>query len=148
MKKRIVFAMVGIACMALPLVHADTPAAQPGSPGGLSWFYTTETVVVDEVLSANDNGYRSNAYVVAWNNSRVAVEDTLARTSYRVGDRIKILVMRHELDAKTRTLHFAVAPEKARCTKPGRGTVDAAPPVTGRREEGSGCSAVPGDAVE
>lgn len=114
MSKLIVLTAGLFACTASTLVHAQSPSRQADAKSGFPGFYTTETVVVDEVLAADENGYRSNAYVVTWNNSRVAVEDNLARSHYRVGDKIKVLVMRHQVndDPKMRLLHFAVAPEK------------------------------------
>ena len=100
------------------LVHAQPAGPVSDAKSEVAPFYTTETVVVDEVLRLDDNGFRSNAYVATWNNSRVAVEDTLSRTNYRVGDKIKVLVTRLQVgsDPKMRLLHFMVVPE-SKCTK-------------------------------
>jgi hypothetical protein len=118
MKKLIAAALVGVAAVVPVFVQAESPGAQADANDGAP-FFTVESVVVDEVLGAEENGFRSNTYVVTWNNSRVAVEDPLARSNYRVGDKIKIMVMRIQVNnnPKVRLLDFAVAQEKTELTK-------------------------------
>jgi len=69
-----------------PPVHAQTsfPA------------FTKENAVVEEVVSAVDDGYRFRAYVVRWHGARVLVSDLLAESNGAVGDTIHFMVGRND----------------------------------------------------
>ena len=56
--------------------------------------YTLETARVEEVLQAFEGNYKNIAYVVAWNGSRVAVEDPSSSSTHREGDTINFMAQR------------------------------------------------------
>jgi hypothetical protein len=60
----------------------------------ISLSSSNETAVVEEVLTAQADGYRFLAYIVELNGARVAVSDVFANTTYGVGDRITFPVSR------------------------------------------------------
>jgi hypothetical protein len=54
----------------------------------------SETGTVEEVLQAQENGYRFTAYIVRWHGKRVAVIDAQSSPPHAVGDPIDLVVMR------------------------------------------------------
>jgi len=71
----------------------------------------TSTASVEEVLSVQDDGYRSIAYLAKWHGLRVAVTDPLASTSQHVGDSINI-VATHSALADRQLLMFNLLPDE------------------------------------
>jgi len=81
------------------------------SPTDISGGAESTTGVVEEVLSAEDSGYRSIGYVVqAQGGTQIAVEDPIAQTHYAVGDNISLLALRMQLKG-TGTLNFMALPD-------------------------------------
>jgi hypothetical protein len=76
-------------------VEPQAPAAQVQTPRPAP---TRETAVVEEVVSAVDAGYRFRAFVVRWHGARVLVSDPLAESQGDVGDSIRFIVSRHDLN--------------------------------------------------
>jgi len=71
--------------------------AGSGDPAGLdatSSTARTETSIVEEVLTAQDEGYLFTAYIVRWQGKRVAVIDMQSSPPHMVGDQIDLVVMR------------------------------------------------------
>jgi hypothetical protein len=73
-------------------VRAGKAPAQTTSP---------ETGIVDEVLTAEADGYLYHAYIVQWNGSRVVVADEEAPTQYQVGDGVTFLSRRQMMPGNT-----------------------------------------------
>jgi hypothetical protein len=71
------------------------PAAQEQTS---SPAFTHETAVIEEVIAAVDDGYRFRACVVRWHGARVLVSDPLANSHGGVGDSIRFIVSRHDVD--------------------------------------------------
>ena len=67
--------------------------AQTSSPA-----FTDEMAVIEEVIAAVDDGYRFRAYVVRWHGARVLVSDPLADSHSGVGDSIRFIASRHDVD--------------------------------------------------
>jgi len=55
------------------------------------------TGLVEEVLGAEDGGYRAIGYIVQSKDARVAVADPIAQSHYGIGDSISFLAMRTKL---------------------------------------------------
>jgi hypothetical protein len=70
---------------------------------------STASVTVEEVLRVEDGGYHSTAYLVRWNNKRVAVIDVLSSTSHQVGDQFQVLAL-HVAVAGQKILQFTALP--------------------------------------
>lgn len=60
--------------------------SRAASNTGLGDRTESESGVVTEVLSAENDGYRYRAYVVQWHEGELLLPDQSARTDYRVGD--------------------------------------------------------------
>jgi len=79
---------------------------------GISSSYDVVQLSVLKVFTAKDGENRFLAYLVKWKGSEVIVSDTLARSAYKVGDTMPVLVMKTSLDkkdgTKIHTLAFAV----------------------------------------
>jgi hypothetical protein len=74
-------------------------------PEAMQMSMTNDTATVEEILTAETNGYRFLAYIVKWNGARVAVSDVFATTRYAVGDRITFPIARSESSGR-RQLKF------------------------------------------
>lgn len=102
-------AMLIAVCAVVPLATdaqqtSATPSATAEKQKPHSSF-TTETAIIEEVVSTEDNGYRLSAYVVRWHNTRVLVSDPLAATHLGVGNSVHFLVSRHDVGG-SRILSF------------------------------------------
>jgi hypothetical protein len=60
-----------------------------------------ETGIVDEVLTAEADGYLYHAYVVQWNGSRIVVTDEDAPTQYQAGDGVTFLSRHQAMPGQT-----------------------------------------------
>ncbi len=69
---------------------------------------TSGTAKVDEVLTAENDGYRFTAYLVSWHDHRVAVVDPLVHAPHAVGDKIDFRVF-HTGANENRQLSFALS---------------------------------------
>ncbi len=80
-------------------VFADSLVDEPGVSNG----YNIIHLPVVKVFTAKDGEHRFLAYLVKWKGSEVIVSDVLARSTYKVGDTIPIVVMKTSLDQKDGT---------------------------------------------
>jgi hypothetical protein len=55
---------------------------------------TTQTAGIEEVLSAEEDGYRFTAYLVRWHDTQIGISDVLSRSHAAVGDSISFLAAR------------------------------------------------------
>jgi hypothetical protein len=81
---------------------------------------STTTGVVEEVLSAKDNGFRFVAYVVRSHDQQVPVADPLALSHHAIGEQMEYLTLR-TASPREHLLNFQVqlsAAEKASITRP------------------------------
>jgi hypothetical protein len=69
---------------------------------------TSGTAKIEEVLSAESDGYRFRAYLVNWHDRRVAVVDPLLHAAHAVGDKIDFHVFHTGAD-ENRQLSFALS---------------------------------------
>jgi hypothetical protein len=69
---------------------------------------TSGTAKVEDVLTAESDGYRFIAYLVSWHDHRVAVVDPLLHTPHAVGDQIDFRVF-HTGANENRQLSFSVS---------------------------------------
>ena len=74
-----------------------------------------ETAIVEHVFSASDNGFSCIAYQITWHGQQVIVDDPIHSTNFKVGDRLGVLVMRHDMSSPSepkgqRLLSFQVLP--------------------------------------
>jgi hypothetical protein len=69
---------------------------------------TSGTAKVEDVLTADNDGYRFVAYLVSWHDKRVAVVDPLLHAARSVGDQIDFRVF-HTGASDNRQLSFALA---------------------------------------
>jgi hypothetical protein len=73
--------------------HDAGSSNHPG-PGAEPSTVKSETSTVEEVLQAQENGYRFTGYVVRWRGRRVAVIDMQSSPPHAVGDPLDLVVMR------------------------------------------------------
>lgn len=95
------------------LYAADNP---PPSPANRIPPERAELKVL-EVFAGQDGGHRFRAYRVEWKGQPVIASDSLAKTDYRVGDTISVLVMKHPHPDKTMPhdlMAFSVMPHRPR----------------------------------
>lgn len=76
-----------------------TAGSNPAKPA-LARSISPETGIVDEVLTAEADGYLYHAYVVQWRGSRIVVSDQEAATHYQVGDGVTFLSQRVAMPGK------------------------------------------------
>jgi hypothetical protein len=88
---------------------ADAPGAAP-QPSTTDTEMESATLTVEEVLQAQENGYRQTAYIGQWNGLRVAVTADLARHAYTAGESLPVIVLHLAVNG-ARSLRFMVAPE-------------------------------------
>jgi len=109
--------LLAIAAFALLTARAfsasDPQPASAAAPGS----YETAELKVLKVFSAKDGESIFLAYLVEWKGQEVIVDDTLAKTNYRAGDMITVLVMKQPYPqgkAAYGLLHFTVTPQKVK----------------------------------
>jgi hypothetical protein len=105
------------------------PTAPPKNrdPGPVSSGADFKTGIVEEVLSAEDDGYRSVGYIVQAQGKRIAIADPIAQSHYGIGDSISFLAMRSKLKGLS-LLAFTAMPADAGGAKPApAGTPDSTP---------------------
>jgi hypothetical protein len=78
--------------------RCDDKSPKPGVPAVEAASAEMETGLVEEVLSAEQDGYRFVAYIVQSHGSRLAVADPIARTHSAVGDSISFMANRIKLN--------------------------------------------------
>ncbi len=98
------------------------PSRTAGASGSSSFeaSSTTSTGVVEEVLSARENGFRFTAYIVRSHDQQLAVSDPLALSRHGIGEQIDYLTLRTSSRSGP-LLSFQVqlsAAEKASISKP------------------------------
>ena len=79
--------LLGIACIA-------TAWSADSSDKAAAHNFTIESARIEQILSNEDEGYRSVVYVVSWKGRLVGVTDPLSESHHQVGDQIEMLVMR------------------------------------------------------
>ncbi len=95
-----------------------TTGASAGTPSSQS-SATTDTGVVEEVLSAQDNGFRYAAYIVISQGQQIAVSDVMALSHHVIGEQIDYVAVKSA--SPHPFLSFAVqlsAAEKASLSRP------------------------------
>ena len=98
------------------------PSRTVGASGSSSFqaSSTISTGVVEEVLSAQESGFRFNAYIVRSHDQQLAVSDPLALSHHDIGEQINYLTLRTS-SRSGRLLDFQVqssAADKAPILKP------------------------------
>jgi hypothetical protein len=99
-----------------------TTTPKSGDPGSASGGADYKTGIVEEVLSAEDDGYRAVGYIVQAQGARIAVADPLAQSHYSVGDTLSFLAVRTKFKDLS-LLAFMAMPVNA-------GGAKATPPAT------------------
>jgi hypothetical protein len=92
------------------LAQQFTPPALPG--GAATKGEAIETEVV-KVYSLDDQGAAFRAYVVKYKGSEVIASDGMGTSSHKVGDRIKVIVVRVEAPLPTgkhKAISFSIMP--------------------------------------
>jgi len=96
-----------IAAGCAQIVSAQTAAVHPADASALSPPVNHESGTIDEVLTAQDGGYRMRGYIVAWRGSRVFVLGSAADPR-QSGAPVDFTVYRSSVNGK-RGLRFQVA---------------------------------------
>jgi hypothetical protein len=78
-----------------PKKYSATPAPAAGGGGVPNAPFSVPNLQVLKVYSVQDGPHVFRAYVVEWKGQEVIVSDPLAKSSYRVGDLMPTLVMKH-----------------------------------------------------
>ena len=86
---------------------ADGPAAADETDGS-SASVTLGTAKVEEVVAAENEGYRFVAYVIMWHDKRVVVIDPRSASNQAPGDQINFRVLRTGVD-DNRQLSFSLS---------------------------------------
>jgi len=89
-----------------PASAQQTPAIQPAEPSVLSPPINHENGVIEEVLTADDGGYRMRGYVVNWRGSHVFVSGAPAEPR-QSGANLDFTVYRSSVNGQ-RGLRFAI----------------------------------------
>jgi hypothetical protein len=89
------------------------PTAPPKGrdPGPVAGGADFKTGVVEEVLSAEDDGYRSTGYIVQAQGKRIAIADPIAQTHYGIGDSITFLAVRTKIKGSSLLAFMALPPD-------------------------------------
>jgi hypothetical protein len=104
--------MVGVLISAL-MAQQFTP---PALPAGVQAKSETVEAEVLKIYSLEDQGAKFRAYVVKYKGSEVVVDDKLAMTNHKVGDKISVIVARVEAPfgtSKVNSISFAISPVSA-----------------------------------
>lgn len=107
------------------------PTAPPKDrdPGPISGGADFKTGIVEEVLSAEDHGYRSIGYIVQAQGKRIAIADPIAQSHYGIGDSISFLAVRSKLKGLS-LLAFTAMPADVSGARPAPGVTPTAKLVT------------------
>ena len=100
--------LITVCAIGTRAAHADRPVEPQSPPVQIqtsSPAFTNGDAVIEEVISAVDDGYRFRAYVVRWHGARVLVSDPPSESNGAVGDTIHFMVTRHDVDGR-RLLSF------------------------------------------
>lgn len=73
--------------------RSETPAAPVAATSSVE----TLRAPIKKVFKAQDGDHRFVAYLIEWNGTEVIIDDTLGRTDFRVGDKIRFGVHRHKM---------------------------------------------------
>ncbi len=101
-------AICSVVCMATPPLRVLTQASQGEGPEVIA-------AKVDKVFLVTDGKYSSITYQIMWHGQEVIVEDAIHSTNYKVGDKIEVLILRHDMSSATepngpKVIHFMVFP--------------------------------------
>jgi hypothetical protein len=97
----------------LPLSAAENTPAPSAPATARTGTHETADLVVLKVFAAHDGDAIFRAYVVKWKDQEVIVSDTLAKSNYREGDTIRVLVVKNPFPQGQEPydlLHFAIVP--------------------------------------
>ena len=81
----------------------DCVTEAPQTVNGMTAEFESCAAVIDEVISANSEGYRFIAYAAKWKGQRVIVSDFNGESDFVVGDHIFFTVMKSPPLNKTAT---------------------------------------------
>jgi hypothetical protein len=94
MKMSLMFlSVIGAICIASLM-----QSCAPQNPPGVNSSYETLQSPVLKVYSVSDGEHNFVAYVVHWKEADVVVSDPLARSSYKVGDTIRFMVEKIQIE--------------------------------------------------
>jgi hypothetical protein len=123
----------------LSFTSVDQDAQRSGAPAANATAdssVTTATAPIEEVLSAEEEGYRFTAYLVKWHDAQIGISDVLSRSHAAVGDPIGFLAI-HTTVAGEHLLAFNSADQPPAAVSPGAQKYSAPPasPETGLVDE-------------
>jgi len=99
------YLILALILSAVAVLAADSLIVEPG----VSSSHDVVQLPVLKVFTAKDGEHSFLAYLVKWKGAEVIVSDTLARSSYKVGDTLPVLVMKTSHDKKDGTKIHALA---------------------------------------
>src|ERR1051326_3141412 len=85
--------VIGAICIA-----ALMQSCAPQNPPGVNSSYETCQAPVLKVYSVSDGGHKFVSYVVHWKEADVVVSDPLARSNYKVGDTIRFMAQKIQIE--------------------------------------------------
>lgn len=97
-----------------PLSRQRPPHPPTGS-GSMDEGPSSEVATVERVYQVTDNGFSCISYQITWHGQQAIVQDPLHATNHAVGDKIGVLVMRHDLGSRSepngpKLLNFQILP--------------------------------------
>jgi len=91
--------------------------AKDADPASVSGGADFKSGIVEEVLGAEDRGYRAIGYIVQSQGKRIAVADPIAQSQYGIGDTISFLALRSQVKGSS-LLAFTAMPANFAGAKP------------------------------
>ena len=88
----------------------QAPQPVPGLPPGTQAERGEAEIL--KVYSIDDQGAKFRAYAIKYKGSEVIVSDDLARTSYKVGDKLDYMAIRVNNAIQFKLFAFGIAPPK------------------------------------
>jgi len=108
MKAALLASIVSAALTSVAWSQAPQPI--PGLPPGTQAERAEAQIL--KVYSVDDQGAKFRAYVIKHKGSDVIVSDDLAKTDYKVGDKIDYVAMRINNSFQFKVFAFGVMPKK------------------------------------
>jgi hypothetical protein len=117
-----------------PPFKCDDKSGKPAAPQGGEGGAKSAVGLVEEILSAEEDGYHFVAYIVQAPGARIAVSDPLAQSHSKVGENISFLTIRNNVSGD-RIMAFLAIPPAESLTQARRQTAQTKSEQTGVIEE-------------
>jgi hypothetical protein len=89
--------------LACPLLQARKPQAEKVNESQTETRHEQFVGVIEKVIKAEDDGFVSNSYLVAWRGKQIVVQDPIHQSELKVGENVRFLAVWISMPTKNGT---------------------------------------------